>query len=479
MARSRHGVGLAFLVPGLIAAAGLLATGQVRADRISLRGGGQVRGKVTADPDKPGSVIVITERGKTPLHFQKAQIVAVIAEPSPLDEYVNRKARAARTAEDQYNLGLWCEQRKLSDLAEVHYEAAVGTDPSYAPAHEKLGHVLIGDRWLGGDALREARGLVKYKGRWITPEERDQQEQTAASLHELNEAVRRIRQLRDAFVNSAGDRHREAESQLMATSEPAMVKPLMRALANDIDPVRSLLAHVLGAIPGEKASSALVSLFLAEAEPDVRHTIFEQIDHRKEPDTAKQLVKALRSSNPAVINRAAWALANLNVVSAVPSLVGALISTKTEVVLAPSASDGSSIAASFGASPASVSPYYGALAGYNGSTAAYLTGPVVAPGVVAYGAASVPMYGMMPPATIPGPYMNPGATVGIAGGGGLNASRGPVPRLLTIKVQNTEVLEALKRLTGRDFGYDATVWREWIRSSFEVEKAPVRTVPQP
>src|SRR4051794_16052223 len=78
------------------------------ADRIVLRGGGQVRGKVVPDPSHPDRVNVLLETGKTPLTFQKPQIVQVIAEPSVLDDYVIRRARAAAGAQGQHELGLWC-----------------------------------------------------------------------------------------------------------------------------------------------------------------------------------------------------------------------------------------------------------------------------------------------------------------------------------------------------------------------------------
>ena len=65
----------------LASEASVLGAGEGRADRIILRGGGQIRGKVLPDPDRPDRVIVLTETGKTPLTFQKPQIVRVVAEP--------------------------------------------------------------------------------------------------------------------------------------------------------------------------------------------------------------------------------------------------------------------------------------------------------------------------------------------------------------------------------------------------------------
>src|SRR3954453_17787390 len=55
--------------------------GEGFADRNVLRGGGQIRGKVVADPRHPDRVTIVTETGKTPLTFQKSQVLQVIAGP--------------------------------------------------------------------------------------------------------------------------------------------------------------------------------------------------------------------------------------------------------------------------------------------------------------------------------------------------------------------------------------------------------------
>src|SRR6516165_10688739 len=125
--RSKRAVTALF---GLGTAVALIAFGggEGRADRITLRGGGQIRGKVLPDPEHSDRVKVLTESGKTPLSFQRAQIVQVAAEPSVLDEYVLRRNKMASGAQANYELGLWCEEHKLKDLAELHFEAAVTDD---------------------------------------------------------------------------------------------------------------------------------------------------------------------------------------------------------------------------------------------------------------------------------------------------------------------------------------------------------------
>ena len=472
----------------LVVATGTLVLGakEARADRIMLRGGGQVRGKVLPDPKRPDRVSIVLERGKTPLSLLKAQVAQVIAEPSALDDYVAKRASTPETAQAQYDLGLWAAGQKLGDLAEVHYEAALKLDKGFGPAHQKLGHIQIQGQWVSGDQLREAQGLVRFKGRWITKEEKDLKEKDGATAAEQTSWVRRVKTWREAIDSGADDRGREAESQFMSIRDPSAVAPLVRVLADDIDPMRQLLAKVLGSIPGPEASSAMVKGLLAEEDGDIRGSFMDELVRRKDPAVAKALIPALQSKNPAVINRAGWALAHLDAVSAVPGLVAALVTTHSRMEMVPSAGggpEGPAINATFGSGPLlPVQSPYGAPIAYNGSSIGYLNGVAVGPGSVAFGASAVPAYALPP---IPGALSfltsgpPPGASMGVGAGGGLNASRGPTNRMVSYTFQNTEVLAALVKLTGQDFGYNVSSWKNWLRTSFKPDPLPARRVPQP
>jgi hypothetical protein len=454
-----------------------------RPDVIVLRGGTRVRGKVVADPAKPDRVSLILERGRTPMSVAKAQIEQVIEEASPLDGYVLRRGAASGTAQGQFDLGSYCDQHKLPDLARLHFETALKLDPTFGPAHEKLGHTKVGDRWLSGDDLRAAQGLVKYKGRWITKEEKQQHEQASTTAAEQSSWVRRIRMWREMISLGTPDQRRDAESQLMAIRDPAAIKPLVRTLGADTADMRGLLARLLGAIPGAESAVALASQLVAEEETDVRGKFMAELEKRKEPAATKTLVQALRSGATAVVNRAAWALAHLDAVSAVPSLIPALVTMRQRVVMVQAGmgmapGEGSAITASFGGGP-----YAGAGHGppiaWNGSTVAYMTGPVVGPGVVAFGATAAPFYPMASVPTVTGPTFG-GPGYNFAGAGlSLGGSRGPVPQVVTDTFENTEVLAALVKLTGQDLGYNQGAWRTWLRTSFKPDPKPAKSVPQP
>ena len=193
---------------------------------IVLRGGGQVQGKVVPDPGDKDRVQVWLLQGRKPLSLQKSRIVEVTPKASPLDDYIVKKKKTAETAQAQYDLGTWCEQNKLTDLARLHYEAALAVDKSFEPAHRKLGHVYHDGYWLTRDDLSAIQGLVKYKGRWISAEEKAKRDAEDKALAEQASWVRRIKILRQAIVNGPADRRREAETQLMAIREPEAVVPL-------------------------------------------------------------------------------------------------------------------------------------------------------------------------------------------------------------------------------------------------------------
>jgi HEAT repeats len=438
-----------------------LATGvQAISDTIELRGGGEIQGKVITDPSKPDTVQVLLLNGRNPLVFQSKQILRVTPKSSPLDEYLVRKHQLSATAPAEFELGLWCERNGLADLARAHYQAAIVHDKMFEPARKKLGHVQHGNQWLSPDELRQVQGLVKYKGRWVTEEARAKSEESAQLSAAQTTWVRRIKMLRQAMVAGTEERRREAEAELMQIREVEAVHPLVKVLANDSAPSRTLLAHALGAIPGKESNRALVDMLLAEPEDDLRTGILDRIREKDEPATIPQLVKALRSENVKVVNRAAWALGNLEVVNSVPALVAALLTTEERMVIGPTEAEGQATnsAANVGPGPA--------LMAMNQNWLAYLTPPAMAPGVVAYGAVSVP-------------FVSQDQLTGGILGALPPSGRGPVPRLVTYTYQNVEVLGALIKLTGQDFGYDGSAWRRWISRSFNPNPKAVRQIPQP
>jgi len=262
---------------------------------------------------------------------------------------------------------------------------------------------------------------------------------------------------------SSETRRREAEAQLLEIRDPVAIGPLVRVLGSDAGAIRILLAHVLVAIPGPEASTALVVRLLDERDGDVRFAIMDELLQRNATEVSRVLVKGLRSDRPEVVNRAAWGLANVNAVSAVPKLVGVLVTVRYEVVMASAAGglgEGQAVSGMFGSVPPSP------------------TGAAVGPNVVAYGVHSLPSYGLPESPALPNSGFGP-SPASLPANGGLLSARGPIPRLVRVPYRNPQVLAALVKLTGQDFGWDVAAWRNWVRTSFNSEPTPARRVPQP
>jgi len=253
------------------------------------------------------------------------------------------------------------------------------------------------------------------------------------------------------------------------------VGPVLRVLGDDENPmVRAMATRVLGAIPGPEASSALVIRLLAETEGSVRERIIPEVARREPDEVVPRLVRALKSPQSDVINRAAWSLGQLNAKTSVPQLIPVLTSTiyRTEMVPVGGGGGGGGMNGSFD----TLSPVGGAGFGtYTGRTYLGLTPPVVGPGVVAFGATGVPL----------GSGASIGSNGGVAIGGGVNYGTrggnggGMIPQIIPIQNPNVEVLGALVKLTGRDYGYDTATWKRWVAGSFRIDDAPGRRVAEP
>ncbi len=447
----------------MVVLAGCSLVGPARADRIIVRNGPPIKGKAIVDEAHPDQYLVFGERGKTPIIMKRERVARIDPEPSVLDGYAERRkalprtGNAAAAARAEYDLAAWCEEHRLPDLASVHNEAAIRRDPSFGPAHRKLGHVEHEGKWLTPTEVKIAQGYTLYKGRWITPEEKAEHDSEASATAEQQSWVRRLRILRQAIAGTVEGRARDAENQLLEIRDAAAVRPIIRVFGTDDDPsLRKLAARALGGIPGQEASAALVARLLAESDDDVRTATMAALVKSAEPNVVPKLVQGLRSTSLAVVNRAAWALGNLNAVTAVPKLIPVLVSSEIQTVWVPQpGSPGSGLG--------SLAPGSNFAMGNRTLSIPVLTGPTVGPGAVAFGATSVPVSNY---------------------GGGFNvnmnaASQGPTPQYVEVNHRNVEVLTALMKLTGQDFGYDVATWNRWLSTNYRPDPQPSKRVPQP
>lgn len=439
-----------------------------RADRIMLRGGGQVRGVIVPDATQPNKVFVQTDSSARPLSFQKEQVLKVVREAGPLDEYPGRVAALKKDVVSEYELAMWCEAKRLKGLAEHHYRQALALDPNYGPAHKKLGHVQHNGQWMTVEEMKTAQGMVKSKGKWVTRETKDRQDARDALNASQQSWARRLRVFRLKLMSDVQAERRSAESELSAIRDPSAVTPLLQVFGRDPTGLRQWMLQSLTGIPGPEATEALTKVLLWDPEPKVRQGAMDEVKRRKEKDkhsdAVSLLMRTLKDENPEIVGRAAWALSNLNETSAVPELVKVLVAVRERVEVVPTLTPvgGGGLNAGFGGGPGGSGVSLGGFSSYSSRSLGVMTGVAMAPGAVAFGGAGVP-------------FQNFGG--GIGGGGGMQVTQ--QPQVVYDVLRNGLVLQALQKLTGKDYGYDVESWRRWVATSFRAREDAARRIPQP
>ena len=123
-----------------------------------------------------------------------------------------------------------------------------------------------------------------------------------------------------------------------------------------------------------------------------------------------------------------------------PKLIPVLTASEVQVVWVPTQGGGQGM--SFGTGT-------GAGFGVANRSIPIMTGPVVGNGAVAFGATSVPSSAFN------------GSGVSLNGG-----NQGATPKYVEVVHRNTEVLAALVKLTGQDYGYEIDIWKNWLNTSY-------------
>lgn len=418
----------------------VLHTAPVRADLVKLKSGGELRGvfldKVVAGRGAKVPIRVETLTGA--VVTVSPQDVAFLAKRNrELEEYEWRTRLAPQTAAAHWELQEWCKQHGLKKERDEELQLIVSLEPDHEGAHRMLGHIKQGGKWLTRDEAMATKGYVRYKGKYLFPQEVALLE--ASAVHKDAEtAWYKKLHIWQAWVHDNNQGHQiQARRELEAISDPDAVGPLVRLFRNDpADDVRLILVRVLARIQGPPAVHALVLQSLFDSAPAVRSAAMEGITGESRAIASPIYCKALHDELNVVVLRSAVALGHFDDPEVVPSLIEALVTTHTyrQVI-----QESGYIAQ--GALPQ--------LSGGQITTVTPRSIPLTLPGV------PLPLSLAAPS----GPFSEGNQTTTTA------PLPTPVTRERTVMVtrneQNLEVLAALRKLTGEDFGFDERTWRLW------------------
>src|SRR5215207_1719439 len=116
------------------------------ADTIHTTVGGKIEGTVLDDESNDSRVVIVTKAGKQSYPRRLVEKIELRAD-NRVETYKDALKKFGSSAEDQFQLGLWCQQRQYRKEATEHFRRAIAADPNHEGAREKLGYQRDGDGW--------------------------------------------------------------------------------------------------------------------------------------------------------------------------------------------------------------------------------------------------------------------------------------------------------------------------------------------
>lgn len=279
----------------------------IRADELHLAPG-VIEGRVVEESSNFIRIETATGTVAVPASVIKLRV----AGPSRMERYAAMQAAEPLTPARHAEIAGWCFQAGLADPGDRHLEAALAADPRCEAALTLAGYIRLGDLWLKAGAPPTAN---PPKGAGTPP---------ATMLDTLRTGWhRRLNTLFESMAvdGPGGGEFEAARAQILAIREPTIIPIVSRVLEPGGPAIRLVLVEVLSAYPEEAATLHLTVLAVLDTGIEVRKAAMAAIGRRPGRKPADWLRAALTCENEVVVGRAAQALGWLKDRSAMPDLV--------------------------------------------------------------------------------------------------------------------------------------------------------------
>jgi len=405
--------------------AGLSTT--IRADYVTLKNGGTIRGEFASETATSRSEVVTihTLTGAT-VTVAHSDVASLVRRRVVLEEYELRRQQLADTLSAHWELAEWCRERLLKDRRATHLERVVEFDPTHEAAHRALGHIRVEGEWASRDEVMKSRGYVRYKGRFVLPQELELIRQEEQSNENEKAWYKRVRMWHGWLEGDRADRREMATSELNGITDPHAIPALARSFQNDSrEQFRLLYVTILSRIDDNRTIIPLVLQSLQDVSERIRASSLQALSSKDLTKTIPLFVKVLRNDVNLLVNRAGEALGQLGDEAVVPRLIDALVTSHRYKTSVPDNSSTIGFRTDGGFAPVNTVP---------------LTPEV----------ANLMAFGQLPFGVQVNPVQMPGE----------NMQRKTV--IIKKNEQNPAVLQALQQLTGQNFGYNEAQWRRWL-----------------
>jgi hypothetical protein len=278
-----------------------------------------------------------------------------------------------------------------------------------------LGFTLTPTGWLTQAQRMELNGFQRYRGRWRMPQEIQLIEKKEKQERAEKEWFRKVKMLRGWYETT---KQAQAVQRFKEIDDPYAVRAIREFVGEEPDwRIRKMYVETLAQIKAPNAIEALVDVSLMDPHDEVRYTAMDAFPE-KDPEIVALFIKALKSKDNRVINRAAEGLKKLGHPGAVPSLIDSLVTAHKYKVT--TGNPGGGLSTSFAQ-----------------------------------------------------PNANSSSSTN-SGFGGFGFSAGGSTKVVTQLVSNVKVLDALISLSGENYQWNVQQWKLWLASKRTPDSAGAR-----
>ncbi len=289
-------------------------------DVVRLKSGETLAGTVT---DGMLEVRVATAGGEVRVPWR--DIEAVDRGEFVRAQYRERAAGLSPTdADSHFLLALWCRRHGLEAEMQAELSAVLEAEPEHAGARAARGQEKVGEKWVAGESMLEAKGFVRRGDRWVLREEAAWAEMAEARDRPLSAPEGAAADLLAKAVDENERVRRFAAEALAGRPFDDVRLPLYRALGGRDPAVRAFAAAELGRRREEEAVRPLLRSAILDTSETVRDAAVDALAAIRAPGTLLPLCRALASTRPAVRMNAAAAMGRYGDVRGIEYLVRTL-----------------------------------------------------------------------------------------------------------------------------------------------------------
>ncbi len=299
-------------------------------DVLELGNGGRIEGRVveSADGDKAAYVVELSGGGR--VSVPRSEVTRVDSSSDADAEYQKLARTSPDTVDAHWKLVEWCRERKMRDRAQQHLARILELDPNHKAARAALGFRQKDGQWVDRDDVMASRGLVRYEGRYVTPQHIEIMERQKELRLTQADWANTLERLRRALTGRRQNRADEALAEIQKISDPLAAEALVATLRREELPeLKRLWIDVAARLDHQLAVDALVDLSLTDPDPEIRLECLELLIKSGRTGLVTPYIRALKHRDNEIVNRAGAALGQIGDTDAMGPLIDALVTRHT------------------------------------------------------------------------------------------------------------------------------------------------------